>query len=70
MRYNDNPFCNPFPRKMPDGRVVLDEKFCCGAARTEHGPGRFGAFGHGACERTGCPQFTWAEMVLAPAETD
>jgi hypothetical protein len=64
MMTNENPLpmmgLNPFPRVTPT-RVVLDEECRCGALRTEHGT-RF-AFGHGACERTGCAQFTWVGMV-------
>lgn len=59
-----NPFCNPFPITF-NGRTIADEECRCGAMRTEHGPGPAGAFGHGACVRTKCEQFTWKRMVLA-----
>lgn len=55
---------NPFPRTA-NGRTVTDEECYCGALRTEHGPGPAGAFGHGACARTDCVQFTWKKMIVA-----
>jgi hypothetical protein len=55
---------NPFPRNF-NGRIIENEECYCGAMRTEHSPGPAGAFGHGACLRTKCKQFTWKRMVIA-----
>jgi hypothetical protein len=54
---------SPFPHSLPNGKVVKDERCQCGMLRSQHGPGRFGAFGHGECTQTGCVQFTWKERI-------
>ena len=56
-----------FPRKLPSGATIYDEKCSCGHLRSSHHD-RF-AIGHGNCGQTpcGCPQFTWAEWLREPA---
>lgn len=54
---------NPFPYKTPKGVMILDELCSCGHLRSSHGPGVAGAFGHGSCETSGCPKFTWVRFV-------
>ncbi len=60
-------FTNPFPFRLKDGRTILDERCTCGRKRTEHAPGRAGAFGHGPCAASKCPQFTWTATLYEPA---
>lgn len=52
---------SPFPFKTPKGVIILDETCSCGALRSEHAD-TF-AYGHGACDRTSCPKFTWIAWV-------
>lgn len=57
------PGLNPFPCRMQNGSVVLNEECHCGHLRTEHET--VIAFGHGACSKRtcGCQRFTWKRMI-------
>jgi hypothetical protein len=52
-----------FPMKMPDGRVVINERCQCGHLRTQHR----GIVAHGTCEEVracGCEKYSFAEWIL------
>jgi hypothetical protein len=54
---------NPYPFKTKTGKLIYDELCACGKLRSQHGPGFGGAFGHGSCELSHCPRFTWVMMI-------
>ncbi len=53
---------NPFPRKLPSGKVQIDERCTCGCLRSQHYDSL--AFGHGSCRECICPKFTWSAHVV------
>ena len=66
-KYQDQIHQQPslFPRKMPNGRVVLDEVCLCGHLRSEHRDTI--AYGHGSCAcACMCERYPRADHVFAP----
>lgn len=57
---------SPFPRKLPDGRVVVDELCQCGCLRSQHYHSI--AWGHGCCRQEkqvcNCPKFAFKAFVF------
>jgi hypothetical protein len=54
---------SPFPRKLPDGRVVVDEFCTCGCKRSGHNHSI--AWGHGSCATCRiCPKFSFKAFVF------
>ncbi len=60
---------NPFPRTVPNGRVITDEKCVCGGLRSEHET--LITWGHGPGKANAdkpltrdCPRFRWASFVF------
>jgi hypothetical protein len=52
---------SPFPCKMPDGRILIDEKCACGCRRSEHEDTPL-EYGHGKGP-AGCERFTWVDRI-------
>jgi len=53
---------SPFPRRLPDGRVIVDEKCRCGHLRSEHNDTLLN-YGHGSLPGV-CDQFSWINFVM------
>lgn len=58
---------SPFPKKLPDGRTVIDEICTCGCRRSHHWDSL--AFGQGSCRQEdvphcNCPKFTFKDFVF------
>lgn len=62
-----DPKNSPFPHKLCDGKVWIDELCRCGANRSEHEDGYGGAYGHGHCVRTNCDRFRFKRFVYGKA---
>lgn len=61
---------SPFPAKLSDGRVLLDEICTCGSFRTEHQDTPL-EFGHGPGPiPEHCSRFTWVDRVYLEAVTN
>jgi len=52
----------PFPHKLPDGRIIVDEKCSCGCRRSEHEDSTY-EYGHGKGP-AGCEQFVWVSWIM------
>jgi hypothetical protein len=57
----------PFPHRLPNGSIILDEECSCGHRRTAHASTV--AFGHGHCFVTKCEciKFSWTAHVMMAA---